>query len=225
MARAFLLLAFTTGWSLSGATINLSTNCEGTVGTTSCSSANALATASVGYALSYTDTFGFNATANAFDGNAFTSASASASFSDTYLFTINSGAGSGTYRPCIFVAGDHGNASVTFGSYGLAAPFNGTDGTCGAGGNQQVFIPFTDGVTQTLLVQVSASGTKLAGIGQQTNGGNAGAGTPWFFDQGGNRLNNVSFTLVSTSAPEPSFGLLVAMALAAFAWPKYKRGR
>jgi len=181
--------------------------------------------ASVGYALSYTDTIGFNASANVVDSNAFSSASASASFSDTYLFTINSGAGSGTYRPCIFVGGDHGNASVTFGSYGITAPFNGIDGTCGQGGNQPVFIPFTDGVTQTILVQVSASGTKLSGIGQQTNGGNAGIGTPWFFNQNGDRLNNVSFTLVSTSVPEPTLGLLVALALAVCAWRRYQMTR
>jgi hypothetical protein len=199
--------------SVSGATISIATNCEGTVGTTHCQTADAQATASLNYASSYTNSFSFNAAANVIDTNVRTSSSSSASFSDTYLFTIQSGVGGGTYTPCVSVSGDHGTASVTFGSFGLSAPFNGMSGTCGAGGNLPVFIPFTDGVTQTLLVQVSASGTKLANIGQQTNGAMAGLGTPWFFDQNGQRLNNVTFTLVSTSVPEPAFGILLALIL------------
>ena len=211
MFKYVLSLTFAVGLA-SAATITTSATCDGvtTIGTTSamCQSSDAIAYAAAG-------PFGVNvytsqAPCCSFHG------SASAYSSDTYAFTIMGGTGQGIFEPCILFAGDPPSYSVTmsFGSFSYSINTQSIPllSTCDFGYGK---MPFTFGVPQ--IITISASG--MAG----GNGvGYIQLGIIRFFDLSGNPLSNVTYTLVSTTIPEPSsrtslsVGLIFLLSVALF---------
>ena len=209
MFRSSLLLSFITAYAASGAVITSSTICDGVASTSGCSNSISQAGVSLSAGLVYTNSVSFNALAFTF-GNA----SASLFFQDSYNLTVNSGAGSGTFVPCLFATADPGSASVSFGSVGASSPARGSSGDCGlAAGPTPVPIPFVDGVPQTVQVTLSVSGNSLANTARDQTSSQSVIQNLQFFDANGNALSNVSFTLVSVEAPESSGGLLVGVSL------------
>lgn len=203
MLRPLFVLAFATAAVVSSAaTVTTSTTCG-----VDCN----LATANVNYLLEYTDSLGISAMAST-DGTA----AASAFFQDSFNLVINSGAGSGTFIPCVGASTDGGSASVSFGPAGASASGRiGLDGTCGFGLQTGTPIAFVDGVTQTFLVTLSATGSSTARTANDQQVALATLGTPHFFDSTGDPLSNVAFTFIAVDAPEPGTAFLVGLALLA----------
>jgi hypothetical protein len=140
--------------------------------------------------------------------------------------TIDSGAGSGFFEPCVLLSTDiETNASISFGSYSVTSQPLVDHGNCGSFGAGQLTVPlfpFVDGVTQTFVISLTDYSLALGGTAANNTGGLASLSTPLFFDANGDPLNNVSFTMSSTpvTLPEPSGGLLVGVALAALAFAR-----
>lgn len=206
MFKYVLFLTLVVGCA-SPATISTSATCDGatTFGTTSarCKTSDAFADATAG-------PFGVSVFVETGIERRF-QASASAYFSDTYDFTITGGNGQGMFEPCIQLHGYPPSYSVgmSFGSFGYSISgrsvplFN----TCDPGYGK---MPFTFDVPQ--IIAVSASGRADNG----DSDGSVQLTLIRFFDLSGNPLSNITYTLVSTTIPEPSSRTLLGVGLMFF---------
>jgi hypothetical protein len=216
MLRSLLFFTLTTG-CIAAATITTQVNCNGVVSNSSCSDSYFSASVSIGA--------GFSISADALQESnpfLFASVSATATFQDDYLFTVTGGSGSGMVEPCITASWDAdrggAGAGISFGSASLSG--GGSQGgfsqSC-EGGSPISLLPFTFGVPQMVSVFMSAS----ADAPTTSSEGDASASLDGFqfFDDSGNQLSNVHFSLVSASVspsvPEPGmwFPLLAVFLL------------
>jgi len=220
MFRTISVIALITAYAAGGAVITVSTICGNTIGTDSCGNSDGSVTTSLQHLPVYTNSFLFKADVTTV-GTGF----GNLSFQDSYNFTINSGAGSGTFEVCWAAETDGGSANFTFGpAAGAAGQINGDVGGCpGFGTLNTGLIPFTDGVTQTLVVTLSAIAGSTANTSRPDAIADIRVITPLFFDGTGKPLSNVSFVLASITAPEPATGCLVSLAFAVFGWRKLRR--
>lgn len=219
--RPLLFFTLSTG-CIAAATITTHVECDGVVyNALSCSDSQTSASVSIGATAQYVDSVGLNIAA---DGAAFpfpppfVTFSATATFQDDYLFTVTGGSGSGMIEPCIAVFWDNdrgnGDAGISFGSTGFSTEGGTREGALAScDGFSIPLLPFTFGVPQ--VVTVSMSATAQVGITPSQVDDSADLDGFQFFDDSGNQLSNVHFSLVSTSVPEPGmwFPLLAVFLL------------
>jgi hypothetical protein len=214
--------------SLAAATITTQVECDGVVyNASACSDSQTFASVTIGAAVRYVDSINLNI---ATDDAAFPTPppavtfSAAAAFQDDYFFTVTGGSGSGTINPCIAVNWDNdrgsGDAGIAFGSASLSTGDGGGTRVGNLGSCEGFSIsslPFTFGVPQRVTVSMSASAQ--IGLTPSQVDDSARLDGFQFFDDSGNQLSNVHFSLVSVSVPEPGMWFpLLGVFLLLSAW-------
>jgi hypothetical protein len=222
--RSLLFFTLTTG-CIAAATITTQVNCDGVVyNALTCSDSQTGASVSIAVDAQYVDSIGMGISADGFADPfppPFVGYSAEASFQDDYLFTVTGGSGSGMIRPCISAFSDNyrglGDAGIGFGNAGLEGPGGQANSSDSCEGAYIDEIPFTFGIPQVVTVDMSAS-VQIEETPSETDDSAYLYGLQ-FFDDSGNQLSNVHFSLVSTTVPEPGmwFPLLVVLLLL-FGW-------
>jgi hypothetical protein len=224
MFRDLLFFALGGGCALA-ATITTQVNCNGEVSTgaaaASCSHALSHASASISETSLYQDRVGFGV--QVFGGEAatvtppfvFVAWSASATFQDDYLLTVTGGSGAGSIKPCMstFWNAFRGGADIEIGfgnsGLGIGFPSFGSNASC-PGPSQVALVPFTFGVPQIISVSMSA---RASGAFPSDVSVFGGLSSLQFFDNAGNQITDVHFTLISTTVPEPGTGALLLLGL------------
>ena len=151
------------------------------------------------------------------NGNSQHGVSGEAFLATTYDFTVTAGTGSGLFWPCVAAFSDRGSASAE------------VDGSTASGNsvncpNSPTYAkPFTYGVPQSLTLELDAimdpslfGGEVRAGLGDS----NFFVPPFEFWDADGNKLSNVTFTLMEEVVPTPEPATIVpgATVLAALGW-------